>query len=216
MRATPDQRRPLNRDRIVEAAIAVADEDGLGALTMRRLGQQLGVEAMALYRHFANKDAILEGIVDTIVQSVAIPSDATHWRGMLADRARTTRTVFTAHAWALGLLEGHPMGPATMQALDATLGRLRGAGFTIENAVHALWLLDSFVYGHVIQETSFMAGAGTDEAAVAEGLEEMAAGGLPHLAELGKRALDGAFDYDSEFDLGVTSILDAIERSSEV
>jgi AcrR family transcriptional regulator len=213
MTSASKKRVPLNKERIVEMAIDVADADGLGALTMRRLGQELGVEAMALYRHFPNKEAILDGIIESIVDSVVAPSGDRDWRDILAARARSARVVFTDHSWAIGLLEGRSMGEATMHALDATLGRLRDAGFTIDDAVHALWLVDSFVYGHVIQEASFMDSDGADEAAIAAGLQELADGGLPHLAELGRRALDGGFSYDDEFDRGLTSILDAIERA---
>ena len=212
MTTTPKQRPTLNKDRIVEAAIGVADADGLGALTMRRLGQELGVEAMALYRHFPNKEAILDGIVQTIVAGLGSPSDGPDWRSMLADRARMARAVFTDHSWAIGLLEGHSMGPAAMQALDSTLGRMQDAGFAIDDAAHALWLVDSFVYGHVIQEASFMTSGRADEASIAAGLTEMTDGDLPHLAELAGRALDEAFSYDDEFDRGLMSILDGIER----
>ena len=205
---------PLTRERIVDAAIRVADSDGLGALTMRRLGQELGVEAMALYRHLPNKEAILDAVVDTITDSVATPSENSDWRALLEDRAQTGREVFTAHSWAIGLLEGRAMGPATMRALDATLGRLRAAGFAIDDAAHALWLVDSFVYGHVIQEVSAGSPSSTDPD-IAAGLEDMASGDLPHLAELGERALGGTFSYDEEFERGLESILDAVARRRE-
>lgn len=99
-----------------------------------------------------------------------------------------------------------------MQALDQTLGRMRDAGFSIDDAAHAIWLVDSFVYGHVIQEASFMTSGRAADTSVAAGLTEMAAGALPHVSELGRRALETSFSYEEEFERGIASILDAIDR----
>ena len=152
-------RPPLTTDRVLRAAVDLADREGLGALTMRRLGAELGVEAMSLYKHVANKEAILDGVVELIVGQIEIPSQETHWKEAMRRRAVSARGVLAAHSWAIGLLETRgSMGPATMRYLDAILGNLRSAGFSIQDAVHAFWLLDSYVYGHVIQETTLAPG----------------------------------------------------------
>ena len=127
---------------------------------MRRLGAELGVEAMSLYKHVANKEEILDGVVELVVGEIAIPGEGSHWKDAMRQRAISAREVLASHSWAIGLLETRgSMGPAAMRYLDAILGNLRSAGFTIENAVHAFWLLDSYVYGHVIQETTLSRGA---------------------------------------------------------
>ena len=152
----PPPRLPLSRERIIQAAVRLADEVGLDALTMRRLGSELGVEAMSLYKHVANKDAILDGVVDAVIGEIELPEIDAEWRSAMRRRAASAREVLTRHSWAIGLMESRAAtGPATMRYMNAIIGNLRTAGFSIENAAHAFWLLDSFVYGHVIQEVSF-------------------------------------------------------------
>ena len=148
-------RPPLTRERVFQAAVDLADRDGLGALTMRRLGAELGVEAMSLYKHVANKEEILDGIVEVVVGEIETPREGADWKEAMRRRAISAREVLGRHSWAIGLLEARgSTGPKALRYLDAILGNLRSAGFSIENAVHAFWLLDSFVYGQVIQETS--------------------------------------------------------------
>ena len=186
---TTSSRPRLTTDRVLRAAVDLADRDGLGALTMRRLGAELGVEAMSLYKHVANKEAILDGVVELIVGQIEIPSPGAQWKQAMRRRACSAREVLAGHSWAIGLLEsrGSP-GPATMRYLDAILGNLRSAAFALEDAVHALWLLDSYVYGHVIQEASLSPAStsppGTERPASV--LEQATMAEYPHLAELGR------------------------------
>ncbi len=204
-------RAPLSKDRILRAAVAVADREGLAALTMRRLGAELGVEAMSLYKHVANKDAILDGVVEVIVGEIEVAGGAP-WRDAMRQRAESTREVLAAHSWAIGLLESRgSMGPATMRSLDTMLGILRSAGFSIDDAVHALWLLDSYVYGHVVQETSL--GTRGSEPAAPDLPPDLAAE-YPHLAELLGRASRSGFSVDEEFHSGLERILDALEPTA--
>ncbi len=217
---TPDDTRPrlpLTTDRVLRAAVDLADRQGLGALTMRRLGAELGVEAMSLYKHVANKDAILDGVVELIVGQIEIPSQETHWKQAMRRRAVSAREVLAAHSWAIGLLETRgSMGPATMRYLDAILGNLRSAGFSIEDAVHAFWLLDSYVYGHVIQETTLSpvrsSPSGTEPAAAA--LEQAATADHPYLVEVAEHALGSDNSVDREFQYGLDLILDALEQAA--
>jgi len=148
-------RLPLSKERILQVAVDVSDRDGLAALTMRRLGAELGVEAMSLYKHVANKEEILDGIVELVVGEIEIPSDGAAWKEAMRRRAISAREVLSRHSWAIGLLEARgSKGHTALRYLDAILGNLRSAGFSIEDAAHAFWLLDSYVYGHVIQESS--------------------------------------------------------------
>jgi AcrR family transcriptional regulator len=211
MSAGPASRQPLTRDRILRAAVAVADREGLGALTMRRLGAELGVEAMSLYKHVAGKEAILDGVVELIVGEIEVPT-GTRWEDALRQRATSMRQVLSGHSWAIGLLEGRStMGPATMRSLDAMLGILRSGGFAVEEAAHAVWLLDSYVYGHVIQEASVAA-----RAADPAGPDPHPGGGgdYPHLAELLAQARRSAFSIDEEFRYGLDRIVEALARSA--
>jgi AcrR family transcriptional regulator len=207
---------PLTRDRVLRAAVDLADREGLGALTMRALGGELGFEAMSLYKHVASKEAILDGIVELVLGEIEIPSGETDWKEAMRRRARSARAVLSRHSWAIGLLEARgPMGPTALRYLDAILGNLRSAGFSIENAAHAFSLLDSYVYGYVIQETS-MPMATSEEMTESAGsiLERAAMDEYPHLVEVAEHARVHGYSFDTEFEFGLELILDALERTA--
>lgn len=208
-------RRSLTKERVLQAAVDLADREGLGALTMRRLGAELGVEAMALYKHVANKEAILDGLVERVVGEIEIPDESIDWKEAMRRRAISARDVLTRHSWAIGLLEERgAQGPAAMRYLDTILGKLRAGGFSVENAAHAFMLLDSFVYGHVIQETSLPAGTSDEMRASGRSEPERASmDELPHLAEVGKHAERVGFSIQGEFDYGLELILEALDRA---
>lgn len=204
-------RLPLNRTRILEAAVELVDRQGLDALTMRRLGTELGVEAMSLYKHIANKEEILDGLVELVVGQIVIPGPDVDWRESMRQRARSAREVLTRHSWAIGLLEARTSrGPAALGYANAILGVLRSAGFSVAGAAHAFWLLDSYVYGHVVQETS-MTRTSVDDATTPVGSADSPAS-YPHLAELEAHAADSGFSFDGEFEFGLAAILDSLER----
>ena len=198
-----------------QAAVDLADRDGLGALTMRRLGSELGVEAMSLYKHVANKEEILDGIVELVVGEIEIPSDRAEWKEAMRRRAISAREVLSRHSWAIGLLEARDSkGPTTLLYLDSILGNLRSAGFSIENAAHAFWVLDSFVYGHVIQETRLPINPSAKEGeAMGSNVEQITRDEYPHLLEIGEHALRSEYSVDTEFEFGLDLILDALEQS---
>ena len=209
-------RRPLTKDRIVRAAVDLADRDGVGALTMRALGAELGVEAMSLYKHVANKDEILDGIVELIVGQIEIPIADEPWKQAMRRRAESGRAVLRRHSWAIGLLEARgSMGPAAMRYTEAVLGNLRSAGFSLDDAAHAFWLLDSYVYGHVIQETSIAPTSAPEDGAPLEEsvAEQVTLTDYPNLRELGERARRSGYSVDREFAYGLDLILDALERT---
>ena len=213
----PTPRRRLTKERILGAAVDLADREGLGALTMRRLGAELGVEAMSLYKDVANKEEILDGVVELIVGQIEIPVSGERWQEAMRRRAESAREVLCRHSWAIGLLEGRgSMGPATMRYTEAVLGNLRSAGFSLDDAAHAFWLLDSYVYGHVIQETSLAPMAPVDEStpgADAPG-DTATMADFPNLAALVERARRSGYSVDREFAHGLDLILEAVERSA--
>jgi AcrR family transcriptional regulator len=179
---------------------------------MRRLGAELRVEAMALYKHVSSKDDILDGMVELVVSRIETPGEGANWRDAMRLRAMSAREVLTRHSWAIGLLESRrSMGPNQLRYVDAILGSLRSAGFSVDDAAHAFWMLDSYVYGHVVQEMSM---SGTPEppeppgqAADSEALRTA----YPHLAEIAARAQEAAFSFDGEFAHGLDVILTALE-----
>lgn len=205
-------RPPLAKERVLAAAVDLADREGVGALTMRRLGAELGVEAMALYKHVANKEEILDGIVALVVGEIEIPSEGSDWKVAMRRRAISARSVLSRHSWAIGLLESRwPMGPITLRYLDAIIGNLRSAGFSIENAAHAFWLLDSYVYGHVVQETSLPLGS-SEEMIESSGSILDRKTEFPHLIEMAERARTSTFSVDREFEFGLELILEALSE----
>jgi AcrR family transcriptional regulator len=201
-------RPPLTRHRVLRAALDLVDREGLDALTMRRLGSELGVEAMSLYKHVAGKDAILDGIVELVVAEIESPSGA-DWKEAMRRRAISARAVLGRHSWAIGLLESRrSAGPAALGYLEAVLDILRSAGFSIRNAAHAFWLLDSYVYGHVIQEKSAQIGGEPARPA----LDGITPAEHPRLVELWEDAVGAGYSVDAEFDYGLDVILDALDR----
>jgi AcrR family transcriptional regulator len=183
---------------------------------MRRLGAELGVEAMALYKHVSSKDDMLDGMVELVVSRIEAPGEATDWRHAMRRRAMSARAVLSRHSWAIGLLESRrSMGPNQLRYVDAILGSLRSAGFSVEDAAHAFQLLDSYVYGHIVQEMSM---SGTWEPAEPGPAAEFEALSVeyPYLAELKAQALASPFTFDGEFAHGLDVILTALEPAGVV
>ena len=210
------QRTPLDRQRIVAAAVGLADEDGLDALTMRRLANRLGVEAMSLYHHVPNKDALLDGMVDAVFAEIEVPTDAPDWRDAMRGRARSARAALQRHPWAVGLLDAraHP-GPATLAHHDAVLGCLRRAGFSVPMAAHAFAVMDSFLYGFAIQENTLpFETADQLEGVAADILAAMPTDAYPHLTELMvEHALQPGYDFGAEFGFGLDLVLEGLDNA---
>ncbi|HEX6139498.1 MAG TPA: TetR/AcrR family transcriptional regulator C-terminal domain-containing protein [Candidatus Limnocylindria bacterium] len=204
----------LSRERVLQAAVALADEHGLDAMSMRRLAQELGVEAMSLYHYFANKGELLGGMLDAVSAEMELPSPEGEWRSALRSAAISAHETLLRHPWACSLLMT-PTGPspARLRWMDSILGRLRGAGFSPEMTHHGYHALDSHIVGFTLWLLPYMAlsQAQPDFAerfVAATPLEE-----LPHLAEhidvhLSERAGD-----TNEFEFGLDLILDGLARS---
>jgi len=213
-----EARVPLNRERVLQAAVAFADEHGLGSLSMRKLGEALGVEAMSLYNHVANKTELLDGMVDLVFGEIGLPSTGTSWKTAMRERAVSARQVLSRRRWAVGLMESRRSpGPATLRHHDAVLGCLREAGFSIEMAAHAFSVLDSYIYGFALQEASlpFHTAAETEDMAQAI-LRQMPPDEYPHLTELTvEHVLQPGYDYGAEYEFGLDLILDSLEKRSD-
>ena len=211
MEAAP--RPPLSRQRALSTAVALADDEGIGALTMRRLAQELGVEAMSLYHHVANKDDILDGMVDTVFGEIERPADGADWKTAMRDRARSARAALTRHPWAISIMESRSSpGPATLRHHDAVLGSCRAAGFSVAMAAHAFSLLDSYIYGFVLQEVNLPFDETDDLEAVVESMMlPFSADDYPHLVELTtEHVLQPGYRYGDEFEYGLGLILDGL------
>jgi AcrR family transcriptional regulator len=212
----PRARPNLSRDRVLRAAIALADAEGIESLTMRKLGVELGVEAMSLYRHVANKDDLLDGMIDGVFGEIDLPTGQTDWKTALRTRAISTRAAMSRHPWATGLMESRTTpGPATLRHHNAVIGTLRKAGFSIELAAHAFSALDSYIYGFALQETSLPFDTAEETTKVAQAiLARLSPDEYPHLTEMAvEHVLQPGYDYGEEFEFGLDLILDGLERA---
>jgi AcrR family transcriptional regulator len=214
-RPTTRRRAPLSRDRVLGAALELADEGGVGALTMQRIGRRLGVEAMSLYRHVRNKDDILDGIVDLVFAEIELPADRSSWRAAFRARSISVRAALRRHPWAITLMESRlAPGPANLRSRDEALAVLLHAGFSAAEATHAQNILDSYVYGFALQEAQ-LPFTGAEELAIVgeEMLAHIPAEAYPHLVRVVTDLLASGFDYGAEFEFGLDLILDGIERA---
>jgi AcrR family transcriptional regulator len=210
---------PLNRQRVLGAAVALADRGGVRSLSMRKLAHELGVEAMSLYHHVANKDDILDGIVDVVFSEIELPSGDADWRAAMRQRAISAREALLRHPWATGLMESRSTpGPATLRHHDAVLGILRTAGFSVELAAHAFSVLDSYIYGFALQEANLPFDTPEETAEVAQAImAELPADQYPHLTEMTvEHVLQPGYDYGNEFLFGLDLILDGLDRARHV
>jgi len=211
------RRAPLSRDQVLQAAVALADEGGVAALSMRKLGQVLGVEAMSLYNHVAGKGDLMDGMIDVVFSEIGLPAADGGWKPAMRQRALSARAVLGRHRWAIGLMESRKSpGPATLRHHDAVLGCLRGAGFSVELTAHAYSLLDSYIYGFALQEASLPFGTADETEQVTQEIAaQMPAEAYPHLAELAtEHVMQPGYQYGSEFQIGLDLILDALERTA--
>jgi AcrR family transcriptional regulator len=205
----------LSRQRVLEGAVEVADADGLGSLTIRSLAERLGVKPMSVYHYVANKEQILDGIVDIVFSEIDLPTVGGDWRTEISRRARSARTVLRRHSWAIPLLESRTSpGPATLTHHDAVLGTFLAAGFSRELTAHAHALLDAFVYGFVVQESSLPFEGPDSVGDVAEPIMElMATGAYPHMVDMATSYyLQPGYDFGDEFEFGLRLFLDSLER----
>jgi AcrR family transcriptional regulator len=220
-RATSTAERParLSRERVLHAAIANADAGGLEGLSMRTLAEQLEVAPMALYRHVANKEDLIDGMVDLVFSEIGVPPGGGDWKTAMRGRAISVRDALSRHRWAIGLMEArrHP-GRANLRHHDAVIGRLRAAGFSIEMTAHAYSALDSYIYGFALTKMNLPFDTSEEVAEVAEGmLAPFAANEYPNLVEfITEHAMKPGYDYADEFEYGLDVVFDGLERAVRV
>lgn len=210
-----EARQPLSPERIVEAAASVADDGGAAAISMRNVARELGVEAMSLYHHIANKDALLDALVNWVFAQIVLPDADASWREGMRVRAASARDVLVGHPWALTLIDSRSNpGPALLRHHDAVIGCLRRGGFTIELAAQAFSVIDAYVYGFALTERNLPFDPTTTDQAV-----DLAAEVMPVLAqhryllELVQHLTGGGeYSFSDQFEEGLDIILDELAR----
>lgn len=211
--AEAEHKAPVNRDRTLEVAVAVADGDGIGAVTMRRLARELGVEAASLYHHVEGKEQILDGLVDVVAAEIELPTPSGGWREDTRVRAQHTRASLLRHPWAVSLMASRTSpGPATLALLEAGIRCFREGGFSVPMAAVAISAVDSYVHGFVLQEVN-LPFRGEAELAEMTGaiMEQFPATAFPYLFELTtQHVLQPGYDYGQEFDAGLAVVLDGL------
>ena len=215
-RSRPPRTR-LTRERVLAAAVALADESGSESLSMRRLGEAVGVEAMSLYHHVANKEDLLDGMIDVVFGEIDLPPGELGWKAATRQRALSARRVLARHGWAIGFMESRSSpGPATLRYHDAAIGCLRQGGFSVALTAHALSVLDSYIYGFALQERSLPFHTPEETAELAHDILAGApADEYPFLAEVTtQHVLRPGYDYGNEFEFGLDLILDGLESAS--
>ncbi|MET7969822.1 TetR/AcrR family transcriptional regulator [Micromonospora sp. NPDC005305] len=205
--------RQLSRERVLQAAVGIADAHGLGALTMRSLAAELNAKPMSLYYYIRNKDGLLDALVDRVFAEIELPEVGGDWRAEVRRRCLSARTVLARHPWALALVETRTSpGPATLRHHDAMLGVLRAGGFSLQMTAHAYAIVDAYVYGFVLQEASLPFDNGDSANAVADSIMEgFAAGDYPHLVEFATQHVQQpGYHFGGQFEFGLDLILDAL------
>lgn len=211
---TTERREPLTRDRVLQTAVDLADRGGIEALSMRRLGQELRVDAMALYRHVRNKDDLLDGLVEVIVAEIERPAAAGDWKATLRAQSMAARAVMLRHPWARRVFEDRPKGgPTFLLYIESVLTTLRDGGFSVELAHHVLHVMGSRIFGYNqdLLEDKTSAPSPEEAATLMRALSP-----FPHVIELAQQVSHdgvlGPCDDDVEFAFGLDLILDGLDR----
>ncbi|WP_341242479.1 TetR/AcrR family transcriptional regulator C-terminal domain-containing protein [uncultured Nocardioides sp.] len=208
----------LTRAGIVAAAVGVADAEGVAALSMRSVGKRLGVEAMSLYHHVANKEDLLDGMVDAVFAEFHAPEVGGAWREEMRARHHSARAVLKKHPWAVGMMDSRRnAGFETLRHHDAVLGCLREAGFSLALTGHAFAVLDAHLYGFLVQELSLAFDGEQDLAELGEQiLTALPEGQLPYFREFTlEHALQPGYDFGDEFEVGLELLLDGLAARLE-
>lgn len=204
----------LSTQRVVAEAIRLADREGVDGLSMRRLAAELGAGAMSLYHYVANKDELLDAMVDVVFSEIEPPPEGDDWQAAMRTRCVSARQVLARHPWAIALMESRTTpGPANLRHREAVTACLRKAGFSVVMATHANWLIDSYVYGYALQEASLPFDTAAELADMGEDvfLPQLPADQFPYLHESASQLLASGYDPTQEFDVGLGLVLGALE-----
>ena len=211
-------RQSLTRNRIIEGAVALADVIGVDALTIRKLATALDTKPMSIYHYVANKEAIVDGMVDIVFSEIDLPNFDIDWKSAMRQRSASARAALSRHPWAVLLMESRRApGAATLRQHDAVIGCLRNGGLSVEMSAHAYAVIDAFIYGFAVQEASLPATSGKEMSDLAESIfEAMPVDEYPHLMELTtEHVLQPGYDFGNEFDFGLNLILDGLDIASK-
>ncbi len=207
----------LTADRVLDGAVALADQIGIDSFTIRKLAAALDTKPMTIYHHVASKDAILDGMVDRVFAEIDRPPTDLDWKPAIRHRCSSAREALARHPWAAPLMESRTNpGPETLGHHDAVIGCLRRGGLSLEMTAHAYALIDSYIYGFALQEANLPATGGADMAELAETIIDPVPQGLyPHLREFTTEyVLAPGYDFRAEFEFGLDLILDGLEAAS--
>jgi AcrR family transcriptional regulator len=204
---------PLSRELVLRTALRLADEGGIESLSMRKIAQELGVQAMSLYNHVENKDDIIDGIVDMVVGEIEVPDLGVDWKTAMRRRSISAHTVLLRHPWStMPLVARVNVGVAMLRYVDATLGCLREAGFSFRMSDYAWNAIDSHIYGFTLQELNFPFEKADYGKAAQQGLALIPADKYPYLNQLTHQVIDGDYDGIHDFEFGLELILNGLEN----
>lgn len=212
------KRSALSRAKVLEAAIDLADQIGIEALTIRKLADKLGVGAMTIYHHVPSKEAILDGMVEIVFTEIEKPPADVDWKTAMRQRCISARRVLNRHPWAAPLMESRTSpGPANLSHHDAVIGCLRNGGLSIRMTAHTYAILDSFIYGFAFEEATLPTGGGEGFAEIAEQIAaHFPSDEYPHLAELTfEHVLKPGYDFGDSFEFGLDVIIDGLDRAAK-
>jgi AcrR family transcriptional regulator len=203
----------LNLERILAAAMMLADSAGFDKLSMRNLASSLGVKAMSLYNHVESRDALIDQLVDKVIAEIVLPEPSMDWKTAMWSRALSAHGVLLCHPWAtMAIVSRVNTGPAMLGYIEGTLACLIRAGFNPEDADHVWNALDSYLYGYTLQELNFPFKAGEYREAAAAYLPGIPEGLYPHFVGLGHRIINGSYDGLHDLEFGLAILLDGLER----
>ena len=204
---------PLSRERVLQAALRLVDDGGLEALSMRKLALELGVQAMSLYNHVANKDDIIDGLVEIVVGEIEVPSFDLDWKTAMRRRSISAHEVLLRHPWAtMPLVSRINVGPLMLGYINATLGCLHEAGFSLEMADQIWNAIDSHIYGFTLQELNFPVEAENYSEAAKTGLPMIPADKYPYMNQLTHAVIEKRYDGIQNFEFGLELLLDGLDR----
>lgn len=214
----PRRRTPLTRAAVIAGAIELADQNGIDPLTIRKLADHLGVKPMAIYHHVANKNEILDGMVDAVFDEIELPPIDLDWQEAMRVRSRSARLALKRHPWATAMMESRTNpGPATLGHHDAVIACLQRGGLSVEMVAHSYALIDAFIYGFALEEASLPFDTPEEAAAIAGAMvDHFPSGEYPHLAAFTfDHVLQPGYDFSAEFEFGLALILDGLAARAD-
>ena len=212
----PVRRTALDSEKVLRAALRMADADGLESLSMRRLARVLKVEAMSLYNHVASKEHILDGLVELVVAEIALPRLGGDWKTAMRERALSAHSVLMRHPWATMLFVSRAnIGPHMLHYVDATIGCLRQAGFSYPMADHAWNAIDAYTYGFTLQQLNFPFEPSEYASAAKQFLHMIPVAEFPYLNGMSQEVIAGRHDGMHQIERGLDLLLDGLDRLRE-